>query len=95
VRTYGETDVSRKRSPVADDHTSKRASVHLTIDRDLAAKLRAFAGFHGRDISDVVADGVRLTLRGFRIHQEAPRANAGLSVVSPDGVGGAGAEEVA
>jgi hypothetical protein len=87
--------VSRKRSQPVKDHTDKRVSVHLTLDPDLAARLRAFAGYYRRDISDVVADAVRLTLRGFRIHQEAPRANAGLCVVSPDGVGGAGAEEVA
>jgi hypothetical protein len=87
VRTYGGTDVSRKRSPVAKDHTSKRASVHLTIDKDLAAKLRAFAGFHGRDISDVVAEAVRGQLRGFSIH---PGAGPRGVVSPPDAVGGAG-----
>lgn len=52
-----------------------RASVHVTMPADLVARLRAFSGYHGRDMGDVVADGVRHVLRGFSARQDpAPTA---------------------
>ena len=50
----------------------RRTSLHVTLDEDLGARLRAFSGYHGRDVSDVVAEGVKAVLRGFRVSQERP-----------------------
>lgn len=48
-----------------------RGSVHVDVGPVVAARLRAFAGFHGRTLADVVAEGIRLATRGFSASQTA------------------------
>ncbi len=58
-----------KRTP---RRTPSKTSVHLSLDGDLAAKLRAFAGHHGREMSDVAGEALRLLLRGFTVRYDPP-----------------------
>jgi hypothetical protein len=60
-----------------------RASVHVSLDAALASRLRAFAGFHGRAVSDVVAEGVRHAIRGFSARQDPRPAAAELETPAP------------
>lgn len=49
---------------------SGKTSLHVTISPDVAARLRAYAGWHGRELGDVVEEGLRLVLKGFSVRQE-------------------------
>ena len=59
-----------------DRPTSTRTSVHVLIDADIAKRLRAFAGFSGREMGDVVTEGLRHVLKGFSVRQE-PQSERG------------------
>lgn len=58
-----------------------RVSLHVSLSPDVAAKVRAYAGWFGLEISAVVERALRADLKGFGIRQDAAR---------PDAVGGAG-----
>lgn len=67
-----------------------RVSVHLALPADVATRLRAFAGFHGRSYADVAAEGIRLVTRGFSARQDPVQVKAsapadpGLTLVGDD-----------
>lgn len=65
--------------------TAGKTSVHVTISPDVAARLRAFAGWHGRELGDVVEEGLRLVLKGFSVRQDqqGPRLAAGVGEEPP------------
>lgn len=70
---------------------SGRESLHVTLDAELAARVRAKAGFDGRDVSDLVADGCRIVTKGFRVSQETTKGER----PSADGLGVVGEQEAA
>lgn len=49
-----------------------RASVHVTIAAEVAARLRAYAGWHSQDMGAVVEDALRAKLKGFGVRIDAP-----------------------
>lgn len=62
-----------------------RVSLHVSLSPDVAAKVRAYAGWHGLEISAVVERALRAELKGFGVRQDPPAAAA-----RPEGAGGAG-----
>lgn len=57
--------------------STRKTKVNLSLDADLARRLRAFATYHNRNVSDVVADAVKPAMRGFSVRQDAgPRLSA-------------------
>lgn len=69
----------------------RRESVHLVLDAELARRVRAYAGYHGRTLSEVAAEGLRHVVRGFSARQEPAPAAGPRGVVSPPlGEGGEG-----
>ena len=51
--------------------TSNRVDLHLSVDRDVASRFRAFCGHHGRGYGDVFSEAVRAYTRGFSVHVRA------------------------
>ena len=52
------------------ERATATADVHAVMPADVLAKLKAFAAFHGRTQGDVLAEGARIVMRGFSIHQQ-------------------------
>ncbi len=49
-----------------------RSPVKVLLDPCLAARLRAYAGWSGESVSDVVASLIAAKLRGFKVYQAEP-----------------------
>jgi hypothetical protein len=47
-----------------------RTSVHVNLDADLVARAKAMAGWQGRPLGELVAEGLRTVLRGFSVRIE-------------------------
>jgi hypothetical protein len=62
----------------------QRIRLNVTLDAALARRLRAYAGFHGRDLSAVVGEAVRTVLKGFKVSQEVAGAWEPSSTPGPD-----------
>jgi hypothetical protein len=71
-----------------------KTSVHLSLPADVASRLRSYAAYHGREMSEVVAEGVRLATRGFTVRQE-PQGPRILQAASPAGEGEAESGQLA
>ena len=72
----------RTRRPGAQ--APRKTKINVSLDASLARRLRAFAGYHGRDLGDVVTEGLRTVLKGFSVSQENVRAWEPSSSPGPD-----------
>jgi hypothetical protein len=58
-------------------HSAKKTTIHVSLEPQFAARLCAFAGYHRRPVSDVLAEGAKIVMRGFSARQDLQIA-AGL-----------------
>jgi hypothetical protein len=49
---------------------SQRSRLNVTLDAGTLRRLRAFAGWKGSSVSAIVAEAVRVAMRGFSVSQE-------------------------
>lgn len=55
----------------------RRIKVNLSLDAQLRRRLGAYAAFHGRDESAVVAEALESVLKGFVVHQRSTSPASG------------------
>ena len=66
---------------------AKRVKVTVWLDEMTARRLRAFAGWSGRELGDIVGQGVRAVLADFECGEVTDRERPVIVVDGADGGG--------
>lgn len=70
-----------------DAPAPRRTKINLTLDAELRRRLGAYAAWHGRTESDLVAAALEPLLKGFRVQQlaQAPAGDPDSALTIPCG----------